>query len=223
MKVNPCQACGKPTRNIKFCSHKCSASRYIKRHSLVCQKCGRSFTHNNMYDIKRGKMKFCSEACRLRKYNIDDNYFNLPLDDEKRITLGQMLVVGEIVDWRTIKMFSSLEVLEDIRRKIGSEYSIDKSDKGLCRMTIRSVQMVCDLVELGMVKNGLYQDVPDDLWEGIKRTHCYGMDDGLNVFRSERSRISLWVSDKFGGEMVTRTYKDSYKGIMSCEWVVVWK
>jgi len=176
-----------------------------------------------MYDIKRGKMKYCSEACKLRKYNINDNYFTGVLDGDKRITLGQILCIGEIVDWRTIKMFSSFGVLEDISRKIGSEYPIEKSDKGLYRITIRSVQMVRDLVELGMVSNGLYQDVPDELWEGIKRTHCYSMEDGLNVFRSDRSRISLWVMDKFGGEMVTRTYKDSFKGIMGCEWVVVWK
>ena len=226
MKLNACLTCGEPTKNIKFCSRKCSASRYIKRHNLICQNCGKHFTHNNMYDIKRGKMKFCSEACKTRRYRLDESYFTPPLTNDKLITLGQIIGIGEIVDYRFIKMFSDLTTLEDINRKLGSTYKIRKSDKGLWRLDILSEKMVLDLVELGVVSKPLYQDVPhyDFMWEGLKRTHCYSVaEDGVNVFRTDRSKVALWVRDKFGGKMECVMGKDMYKGVMMCEWVIVWK
>ncbi len=225
MKINACLTCGEPTKNIKFCSKKCSASRYIKRHNLICQSCKKPFTHNNMYDIKRGKMKFCSETCKARKYSLNESYFSGELTNEKKITLGQIVTIGQIVEFRFIKMFSDLKTLEDINTKLGSSYKIKKSDKGLYRLDILSEKMVLDLIELGVVNKPLYQDIPqDDLWEGIKKTHCYYIaDDGVNVFRTSRSKIALWVRDKFSGKMDCVTGKDMYKGVMGCEWVVVWK
>ena len=224
MKLLPCLTCGKPTKNIKFCSRKCSASRYIKRHDLVCQNCGKSFTHNNMYDIKRGKMKYCSEACKTRRYHLDESYFSDDLTLDKKVTLGQIIAIGEIVDYRSIKMFSDLSTLEDINNKLLSTYGIKKSDKGLYRLDILSDKMVLDLVRLGLSNKPLFQDVPDDLWEGLKRTHCYGVaEDGVNVFKTDRSKVALWVMDRFGGKMECITKKDMYKGIMVCEWVVVWR
>lgn len=223
-KSKPCLTCGEITKNIKFCSRKCSASRFIKRHDLICQNCGKSFTHNNIYDINRGKMKYCSEACKKRRYHLDHSYFSMPLTEEKRITLGQIIVIGEIVDYRSIKMFSDLSTLEDINIKLESTYRIKKSDKGLYRLDIISERMVLDLVRLGLSNRFLYQDVPDDLWEGLKRTHCFSLaDDGVNIFRTDRSKVALWVCDRFGGKMECITGKDMYKGIMFCEWVVVWK
>ena len=223
-KLKPCLICGESTKNRKFCSKKCSASRYIKRHNLICQNCGKPFTHNNMYDINRGKMKFCSEACKRRRYHLDESYFSDPLTTDKKITLGQIITIGEIVDYRSIKMFSDLSTLEDINSKLGSTYKIKKSDKGLYRLDILSEKMVLDLVRLGLGDKPLYQDVPDDLWDGLKKTHCYSVaDDGVRVFRTDRSKVALWVCDRFGGKMDCQTMKDMYKGIMVCEWVVVWK
>ena len=177
-----------------------------------------------MYDIKRGKMKFCSKACKTRKYHLEHSYFSGPLTPEKKITLGQIITIGEIVDYRFIKMFSDLTTLEDINSKLNSTYKIKKSDKSLYRLDILSEQLVLDLIELGLTDKGLYQDVPDDLWEGLKKTHCYSVaDDGVNVFKIDRSKVALWVRDKFGGKIDCVTSKDMYKGVMMCEWVVVWK
>jgi len=223
-KLKPCLICGEPTQNKVFCSRKCSATRYIKRHNLICQNCGKSFTHNNMYDINRGKMKYCSEACKTRRYHLNESYFTPPLTHDKKITLGQIITIGEIVDYRSIKMFSDLATLEDINNKLESTYKIKKSDKGLYRLDILSEKMVLDLVRLGLGNKALYQDVPDDLWDGIKRTHCYMVaEDGVSVFRTDRSKVALWVCDRFGGKIDCQTMKDMYKGIMVCEWVVVWK
>jgi hypothetical protein len=169
-------------------------------------------------------MKFCSEGCKKRRYHLDESYFSDPLTTDKKITLGQIITIGEIVDYRFIKMFSDLTTLEDINSKLGSTYKIKKSDKGLWRLDILSEKMVLDLVRLGLGDKPLYQDVPDDLWDGIKKTHCYSVaDDGVNVFRTDRSKVALWVRDKFGGKIDCVMGKDMYKGIMVCEWVVVWK
>ncbi len=222
MKINACLTCGEPTKNIKFCSKKCSASRYIKRHNLICQSCKKPFTHNNIYDIKRGKMKYCSEDCKGRKWKINETYFE-EINTDKLITLGQLIVTARIVDFRTIIILSDYSTLLDISDKLESTYKIIKSERDLYRITIRSFKLVNSFIELGFVNNHFFQDVPGDLWEGLKRTHCYEVVDGVNIFKTDRSKVALWVCDRFGGKMVTRTYKDVARGCMGCEWVVVWR
>lgn len=205
----------------KYCNKVCFTEH--RQINLKCENCGKDFHVNDAWRVKQGKVKYCSEECKKRRYKINSHYFD-ELDLEKLITLGQIITIGHIVDYRTLVFVSDLVTIECIGNKLGSTYEISTSTLGLYRLEVRSIWLVGRLVELGMLSNCLYQDVPDDLWEGIKRTHCYGMDEGINVFRSERSRISLWVRDKFGGEVVTRMYKDQSRGgIMVCEWVVVWK
>jgi hypothetical protein len=167
-------------------------------------------------------MKYCSEDCKGRKWKINETYFE-EITDDKLITLGQLIVTARIVDWRTIIILSDYSTLLDISDRLGSSYEITKSERDLFRIKIISHKLVMSLIQLGFVQNPLYQDVPDDLWEGIKKTHCYQVVDGVNVFKTDRSKVALWVSDRFGGEVITRTYKDKARGCMGCEWVVVWK
>ncbi len=191
---------------------------------LTCKTCGKNFTHHNKTDINLGRMKHCSQECKNRKYKLDENYFKLPLTEGKLFTLGQFIVCAELVDWRIIKLFSTLDILTDISHKLGSNYPIVKSDKGLYKLIIRSDKMVGDLIALGLYGNPLYQDVPsDNLITGILSTHCYSRDGDVNIFRTVRSKVALYVADKYGGKMVTNTYKDVFKGVLGCEWVVVWK
>lgn len=191
---------------------------------LTCKTCGKNFTHHNKTDINRGLMNHCSNECKNRKYKLDENYFKMPLTDEKLFTLGQFIVCAELVDWRIIKLFSTLEILTDINLKLGSTYPIVKSDKGLWKLIIRSDKMVSDLIELGLYGPPLSQEVPSyDIIAGMFGTHCYSRDGDVNIFRTVRSKVALYVADRFGGKMVSNTYKDVFKGVMGCEWVVVWK
>jgi len=216
-----CLNCGKKTSNKFYCSHKCKSEH--KSTYLICHTCRKEFTINDKWRIKQGKVKYCSDECRKRRYEINSHYFD-QLDESKLITLGQLIVTGHIVDYRTFVIISNEKTILDISDKLDSTYPIETAGWKLCRINITSSYLVKKLIELGFVSNYLYQDVPDDLWDGIKRTHCYSVaDDGVSVFRTDRSKVALWVCDRFGGKMDCQTMKDMYKGIMVCEWVVVWK
>jgi len=222
-KTKPkCLNCQKPCNN-KYCSRECFSEH--KSTNLICHTCRKEFKVNDKWRVKQGKVKYCSEECRKRRYEINSHYFD-NLTEDKLITLGQIIVCGHIVDYRTFQIISDEKTIFEISDKLDSTYPIEGAHSGLCRLDITSVRLVSRLIELGVVNSCLYQDVPhyDFMWEGLKRTHCYEVaDDGVNVFRCNRSKIALWVCDRFSGKMVTRTFKNSHKGILDCEWVVVWK
>lgn len=231
--MNKCQNCQKETKNKFYCSNKCvGQSMGLNRRkdnlfNLTCQKCGKEFTHTLSYDIKVGRMKYCSTECRARKYLVNDSYFASPLTSDKLITLGQIIACGHLRNYRTLKIFSTLSVLEDIASKLGSTYPIEKSDKGLYSLIINSTQMVSDLVELGLGEEHLKMEVPgfdgDILWEGLKSTHCYTEVDGLCKYRSERSKVVLWVFNRFGGVTYTESFKDKFRGCFGSYNIVVWE
>ena len=214
-----CLNCGKKCNN-KYCSRECQV--IYRATNLNCHTCGKEFTIRDKWRVKQGKVKYCSDECRGRKWEINIHYFD-QLDESKLITLGQLIVTGHIVDYRTFVIISDEATILDLSNKLGSTYPIESADRRLLRINITSYSLVSKLVELGITDNYLFQDVPGDLWEGLKRTHCYEVVDGVNVFKTERSKVALWVCDRFGGKMVTRTYKDVARGCMGCEWVVIWR
>jgi hypothetical protein len=64
------------------------------------------------------------------------------------------------------------------------------------------------LLDLGLTHNVLTQDVPrDDLWEGMKSTHCYYEKDGVCTFTTESSKISRWIEDKFSTDVFTKQWR----------------
>lgn len=218
-----CLNCQKPCNN-KYCSRLCFSEH--KSTNLICHTCRKEFTVNDKWRVKQGKVKYCSEECRKRRYEINSHYFDGHLTEDKLISLGQIIVCGHIVDYRTYQIISDERTILDISDKLGSTYPLEVADRGLFRIEIISVRLILRLIELGVVSKALYQDVPhyDFMWEGLKRTHCYMVaEDGVNVFRTDRSKVALWVSDRFGGKMECVMGKDMYKGVMMCEWVVVWK
>jgi hypothetical protein len=215
-----CLNCKKKCNN-KYCSRECLKAH--RAHHLVCSSCKKEFIISDKWRIKQGKVKYCSFECRKRRYGINIHYFD-QLDEFNLITLGQLIITGHIVDYRTFQIISDERTILDISSKLESTYPLEVSHSGLFRIEIISSQLILRLIELGIVRNCLYQDVPDDLWDGMSSTHCYSVaDDGVNIFRTNRSKVALWVRDKFGGKMDCITGKDVYKGVMMCEWVVVWK
>ena len=74
-----------------------------------------------------------------------------------------------------------------------------------------------------MVHNPMFQEfIPYDILQGLLKTDCYEMKDGVQMFRTPSSKLSLEVSRLVGGRIITETFKDIYKGVLGIEYVVVW-
>jgi hypothetical protein len=79
----------------------------------------------------------------------------------------------------------------------------------------------------------MYQEYPPyDILQGLLQTDCYKKVDGVQMFRTPSSKLSLEVARLVGGDspegdshkvsIITETYKDVYKGVLGCDFVVVW-
>jgi hypothetical protein len=83
--------------------------------------------------------------------------------------------------------------------------------------------MVSDLSNYGIVHNPLYQEfIPYDILQGLLQTDCYKTKDGVQMFRTPSSKLSLEVSRLVGGNIISETYKDVFRGVLGIEYVVVW-
>lgn len=226
--MNKCRYCNQPTKNDVFCSAVCMGKNNYKEdkaiYNLICERCNRPFTHHLLCDIKLGRMKYCSNECKNRKYDINGYYFN-ELTPDTLFTLGQIVATGYIKDYRTIKLYSDKATIEDICKKLGSTYPIVKSDRGRWQVTILSDKLVDDLVRLGLGNNMMTQElVPYDILEGLKSTDMYEVyDDGTCVFRSLSSKLILGLQEIFGGKVVTQIFKDVYRGVFGMIYVLMIK
>lgn len=188
-----------------------------------CLSCGNPFHIYNGYYIHKRPILYCSITCRNDKFGTNHNYFNPPLTTDKLITLGQFVATGFIQNDHTIIIRSDQSTIDDIQSKIGSRYPIDKSDQGKLKLKISSSQMVQDLGELGLVHNPIYQEfIPYDILSGLLKTDCYKMTEGVQTFRTPSSKLALEVARLVSGQIITETYKDTFKGVLGCNWVVVW-
>ena len=195
----------------------------IPRHTLNCQNCGTTFSVYNSYLVHKRPRRFCSVECVNRKFGTNHTYFNPPLTPDKLITLGQFIACGFVQNDHTIIIRSDQSTIDDIQDKIGSKYPVIKSDQGKLRLKISSSQMVQDLGEYGMVHNPMFQEfIPYDILDGLLKTDCYEMKDGVQRFRTPSSKLAMEVCYKVGGEIITETFKDVPKGVLGITYVVVW-
>ena len=195
----------------------------IPKHHLICQNCGTTFSVYNSYLVNKRPMRFCSVKCVNNKYGVDSNYFSEPLTPDKLITLGQFTATSFIQNDHTIIVRSDLQTITDIQTKLNSTYPVTKSDNGKLKLKISSSQMVSDLSNYGIVHNPIYQEfIPYDILQGLLQTDCYEMKDGVQMFRTPSSKLSLEVSRLVGGTIISETYKDVFRGVLGIEYVVVW-
>ena len=190
----------------------------------TCLTCQKQFNIYRTYYIDKEPKLYCSYTCKNQKYTLNHNYFNPPLTPDKLITLGQFIATGFIQNNHTIIIRSDQSTIDDIQSKLNSNYPVIKSDQNKLRLKISSSQMVQDLGEYGMVHNPMFQEfIPYDILEGLLRTDCYEMKDGVQTFRTPSSKLSLEVSRLVGGTVISETYKDVYRGgVLGCYWVVIW-
>ena len=188
-----------------------------------CLNCGEPFPITNSYYIDKRPILYCSKGCKNNKYGLNYTYFKPPLTKEKLITLGQIVATGFVQNDHTIIVRSDQSTIDDIQSKLGSRYPIEKSDNGKLRLKISSTQMVQDLGEYGLVHNQIYQEfIPYDILPGLIKTDCHKMIDGVHTFRTPSSKLALELARLVSGKIITETYKDTFKGVLGCDWVVVW-
>jgi hypothetical protein len=134
-----------------------------------------------------------------------------------------MVATSFIQNDHTIIVRSDEQTLKDIQTKLNSNYPVSKSDQNKLKLKISSSQMVSDLSNYGIVHNQLFQEyIPYDILPGLLQTDCYEMKDGVQIFRTPSSKLALEFARLVGGKIITETYKDVFKGVLGCDWVVIW-
>jgi len=134
-----------------------------------------------------------------------------------------MVATSYVQNDHTIIVRSDESTINDIQSKLNSNYPISKSDNNKLKIKIQSNQMVQDLGEFGIVHNPINQEfIPYDIFDGLIRTDCYEMKDGVQIFRTPSSKLALEFARLVGGKIITETYKDVFKGVLGCDWVVIW-
>lgn len=222
--MNECPTCGKEAK-VKYCSRDCANKAKKVNWECVCRRCGEKFYHNNKSYITLGRLKYCSQECKNRKFQLNESYFTEILKSEVLETFGQIIAIGQIKDYRTLKLYSNFETLSDINKKLNSNYKITKSSNKKYKLCIFSDKIVSDLISLGLSNNPLKQDVPrEDIWEGLKKTHCYKEIKNYCFFTTESSKIAAWVSDKFSTPITSKLYRDTERFNSSVPmYIITWK
>ena len=189
----------------------------------TCQTCQKEFPIYNSYLLTKRPILHCSKSCSNKRNSIDNTYFSEPLTPDKLITLGQFTATSFIQNDHTIIVRSDLQTITDIQTKLNSTYPVTKSDNGKLKLKISSSQMVSDLSNYGIVHNPIYQEfIPYDILQGLLQTDCYEMKDGVQMFRTPSSKLSLEVSRLVSGSIISETYKDVFRGVLGIEYIVVW-
>jgi hypothetical protein len=189
---------------------------------LVCQNCQKTFYVYNSYYVNTRPIRFCSSYCSQRRGKLNIDYFDT-LTKETLHTLGQVIACGFISNVRTISITSDLVTLEKIQSKLESNYAPRKSDLGKFMIEIHSDKIVNILQSYGLVTNQYFQEYPSyDILSGLLDTDCYKEVDGVRTFRHHSHKLILEMQYQLGGEIITETYKDVFRGILGCWWVLIW-
>lgn len=212
--IKICERCKKEiSNNKKYCSYKCLGKSKQNKVNLICKRCG------SIYNKKKSKItEFCSVSCKSKKFKINENYFN-KITNEKIQTIGQILVIGYIKNYRTLILQSDYNTLLSVLKKLKSNHTITKSYRNLYRVNIFSKKLVDDLFDF-ISNNIQYSELPDldfdILLEGIKDTHCYKD----NVFILNSPKISKEISYRLNMRIKEMYYKDQSIGRMCREFKV---
>ena len=118
---------------------------------------------------------------------------------------------------------SDQSTLEKIQTALQSNYKARPADLGKFQVKISSDTMVNFLLSHGLSTNRYFQEFPPyDILTGLFDTDCYKIVDGVQTFRTPSSKLALEVCYRVSGEIITETYKDVPKGVLGCDWVVIW-
>ena len=88
-----------------------------------CPTCKKEFRVKNSHDLKRGRGKYCSDECKKRKYNLNQEYFN-EINSENADVLGYIWAMGLINSKNELVFYDTIEKLTWFSEKINNEYLI---------------------------------------------------------------------------------------------------
>jgi len=182
----------------------------------TCPTCGKNFIVRNKFVAITRNRTYCSYECKQRKIPINDRYFN-ELDNSKLHTLGQIVATSYIESSDVMILRTDLDTIDKIKTVLDSKHIPTKADHGLWCLRICSKRIIDDFLSVPLSTNQYYQEFPPyDCLSGILDTHWYR--DG--EFRHYSHRLVLGVQERLGGEIRTETFKEVYKGVMGCHWVL---
>lgn len=194
----------------------------MAEYHLICQTCGKDFIVTNKWHITHSNQRYCSHACRNRKNKLNEDYF-CDLTSNNYHTFGQVVATSFIHDFQTIYIRSDKPTLEKIQTALQSNYPIKNSELGKFQIKIQSIKMVNFLLSHGLSTNRYFQEFPPyDILQGLLDTDCHKITEGVHTFRTPSSKLALEIARLVGGEIITETYKDIPKGVIGCDWIVVW-
>jgi hypothetical protein len=218
----PCKYCSKPFVSYEgavFCSPECvNMSRRIY-YDRVCKTCGKQFQVRNIYEIKRGHHKYCSQECYKRKYNFVEVDFTVQSHDTM-YWLGFMYSTVTSVEETQVELDADeASLLRLVGYLNGNMVPVKCMD--LYRLTLYSRPFSRKMRLIGL-RDDLYMEAPAicpefvmDFVRGfLDSPGGYIYRDGQDLvaaLHGRDSKLMRWIADMTGGHL---TYKDK-------EWVVV--
>ena len=185
---------------------------YVK----TCPVCQKTFVIRNKFIAITRNRTYCSSECKFRQIRFNENYFT-DLTQSKLHTLGQFVATAHIENPQIIIVKTDLTTIDKIKKELDSEHIPTRADWGLWSLRFCSRRLVDSLVSVPISRNQYLQEFPPyDCLSGILDTHWLKSGE----FRHWSHKLVLEVQAKLGGEIRTETFKDTYKGVLGCHWVL---
>lgn len=210
-----CLTCDKkfiPLRYTKgmYCSHSCSGKSKIIIHKMKCVCCGKDFEINDSYELKRGHI-YCSNECRVRKFNINENFFN----DINEISVYWMGFIWSTLfnsDYKKISLISNQNLLDRFLKALNSNYPVIKSINKKYRVKITSLSILDKLVVFGLsdILTLEFPDIPTEYHMDFIRGY-FDSDNGFHykdengdviVLHGKSSKLMKSISEKLKSNLV---------------------
>lgn len=218
-----CLNCGKEFENRYgknlFCNRECQI-KYNKRHKKiyirVCKKCGKIFYPNQINYVRNNNI-YCSSECSksVRKYNFDQNYFNIIDTEEKAYWLGFIYADGNV--YRTtftlklnIKDESHIKIFMN---HIKGEQPIKYYSENCCYVNITSKRMIKQLNDIGVMPRKTFKiELPKlryDLYNDFIRGYFDG--DGCIYVTNKYHTFSMYTASKSFKNSIKNFFKNELK------------
>lgn len=143
----------------------------------------------------------------IRKYNLNEDYFNTLKTHEQAYILGFIYADGYNREDKLelVQKEERIDILENINKALNSNALIKSYSPGIYRLDINSKKLCSDLIKLGAVRNkSLTLTFPNFIPEELMSSFILGYFDGDGcVWNGKRKK--MWVkNEKKPGEMRER-------------------
>lgn len=181
---------------------------FIKKQPSECKNCGKVIL-KAPWEIERVKNVFCSQGCAFkfnRKYDYDENYFEVIDDHLKAYFLGFIIGDGNLLFDKSKRQYQlrfginqrDKEVLDTLIEQIrGDPNQIKKIKNNQSWLAINNKKMVNDLINLGVpYKDKSYVAEPLDIPKEFESSFWLGLfdADGSAVWNNYGRHRSLALS-----------------------------